>query len=123
MGTPSRVITATLRMSSRLVNSPWLRTRYVASPCDHLAERHVLVLLTQHLDDPIDREVEGGDFLLRQLDVNLSAEPAVHRHRRHAWRALEAGRELVLRDFTQRDRIEIALDRQIDNRLWRSRRP
>ena len=42
-----------------------------------LAERDVLVLGAQHVDDAIDRQIERGDLLPRQLDVNLPAQAAV----------------------------------------------
>ena len=57
----------------------------------HLAERRVLVLLPQRLDDAIDREVERRDLFLRQLDVNLAAQAAVDRHRRDARARARAG--------------------------------
>jgi hypothetical protein len=53
------------------------------APVD-FAERNVLVLGFEHLDDAIDREVEGGDLLLRQLDANLPANAARHGHGRHS---------------------------------------
>ena len=44
-----------------------------------LADRDVLVLGAQDVDDAIDRQVERGDLLARQLDVNLAAQAAVRR--------------------------------------------
>ncbi len=69
-----------------------------------LAERDVLVLGAQDVDDAIDRQVERGDLLARQLDVNLPAQAAVDGDRGDAGDALEARRQLVLGDLAQRRR-------------------
>ena len=51
----------------------------------NLAERDVLVLRPNRADDAIDRQIERGDLLLGQLDVDLAAQPAVHGDRRDAF--------------------------------------
>ena len=61
-------------------------------------------------DDAIDREVERGDLLLRELDVDLAAQAAVDRDGRDAFDALEARHEVVLGELAQRHAIEVALD-------------
>ncbi len=92
------------------------------------AERQVLVLGAQRLHDAVDRKVERGDLLLRQLDVDLAAQAAVDVDRGHAGRALEARRQVVLRHLAQRHRVVVAVDREVDDRhrvrvgledLWR----
>ena len=103
-------------MSSRLWNWPWLRTQERGVALVDLAERRVLVLLPQRLDDLVHRQVERGDLLLRQLDVDLPAQAAVDGDRRHAVHALEARRELVLRHLAQRHRVEVALDAELHDR-------
>ena len=82
-----------------------------------LAQRRVLVLAAQRLHHLGDRQVERGDLLLRQLDVDLPAQAAVHGHRGHAVHALEPRRQLVLRRFAQRHRVEVALDADLHDRL------
>ncbi len=80
------------------------------------AERNVLVLGAQDLDDAIGRQVERGDLLARQVDVDLAAQAAVDRHRGDAGDALEARRQVVLRQLAQRHRIEVAFDADAHDR-------
>ena len=110
-------------MSSRLCELALAADEVGGIALRDLAERRVLVLLAEHLDHPVDGQVEGGDLLLRQLDVNLAPEAAVDGDRRHAGNPLEPRRQLVLRDLAQRHRVEVALDRQVDDRPGRSSRP
>ena len=81
-----------------------------------LAERDVLVLGAQDLDDAVGRQVERGDLLARQVDVNLAAQAAVDGHRGDAGDALEARRQVVLRDLAQRHRVEVAFDADAHDR-------
>jgi hypothetical protein len=76
------------------------------------AERDVLVLPAQQVDDAIDRELKGGDLLTRQLDVDLTAEAALHRDRRDPGHAFQPQRQLALRDLPQRHGVVVAFDRQ-----------
>ena len=80
------------------------------------AERDVLVLGAEDLDDAVGSEVERGDLLARQVDVDLAAQPAVDGHRRDAGHPLEARRQVVLRDLAQRHRIEVAFDADAHDR-------
>ena len=73
------------------------------------AERDVLVLGPEHVDDAIDREIERGDLLLGQLDANLPAQAAVDGHGGHAVDALETRRQRSLGHFAQRHAVEVAL--------------
>ena len=84
-----------------------------------LAERDVLVFRADLLNDTVDREVEGRDLLLGQLDVNLTAQAAHDGDGRHALDALEARNEVVLGDLTQRHAVEVALDADAHDRLGR----
>ena len=59
------------------------------------AERDVLVLAAEHVGDAIDREIEAGDLLAREVDVNLPAQAAVDGDRRDPFGALEARRKIV----------------------------
>jgi hypothetical protein len=80
------------------------------------AERDVLVLGAENLHHAVGRQVERGDLLTRQIDVNLAAQAAVDGDRGHAGDALEARRQVVLRDFAERDRVEVALDANAHDR-------
>ena len=80
------------------------------------AERDVLVLGAQDLGDAIDRQVHRGDLLARQIDVNLAAEAAVDGDRGDALDALEARRQVVLRQLAQRHRVVVALDAHAHDR-------
>ena len=66
-----------------------------------LAERHVLVLGRQQADDAVDREVERGRLLARQLDADLPAQAAVDVDRGDARHALEPRRQVVLGDVAE----------------------
>ena len=70
-----------------------------------LAERDVLVLGAQQVDDAIDREVECADLFLRELDVDLTAQAAFDRDGGDAGHALQALRQVVLGDLAQPDAI------------------
>ena len=64
----------------------------------------------------VHRQVERGDLFLRQLDVNLPADAAVDGDGGDAVDALEARRDLVLRDLAQRDRVVVAFDADLRDR-------
>jgi hypothetical protein len=96
-------------ISSMFLNWPGLRRQQRAVGVVDFAERQVLVFGAQDLHDAIRREVERLDLFARQVDVNLAAESAIDRHRRNTWGALEPRRQVVLRQFSQRDRVEITL--------------
>ena len=81
-----------------------------------LAKGCVLVLVAQRVDDVGHREVERRDLLFRQLDVDLPADAAVDRHGGDAVDALEARRDLVLRDLAERDGVVVALDADLRDR-------
>ena len=83
----------------------------------NLAQRCVLVLGTDRLDDLRDREIERLNLLLREIDVNLPAEPAANRHGGDAVHALEAGGDFVFREFAERDRVVFTLDAELDDCL------
>ena len=87
-----------------------------ARALEDLAERDVLVLGAQDVDDAVDREVERGDLLARQVDADLAAQAAVDAHRGHAGDALEPRRQVVLGHLAQRDRVEVALDADAHDR-------
>src|SRR5687767_4408164 len=76
----------------------------------NLAERRILIFLTERLNDSVHRQVEGGDLLLRQLDVDLPPYAAVHRDGSDAIDTLEARRDIVLRDLPKRDGVVVTLD-------------
>ena len=87
-----------------------------------LAERHVLVLGAEQVDDPVDRQVEGANLFLRELDVDLPAQAALHGDRGDAGHALEPLRQVVLGDFAQLDAVVVALDADAHDRHARSSR-
>ena len=80
------------------------------------AERDVLVLSAKNLDDAIGREVERGNLLARQVDVNLPAQAARDGHGRDAGDPLEARRQVVLGQFAQRHGVEVAFDADAHDR-------
>ena len=74
-------------------------------------------------DDAIDRQVERGDLLARQVHVDLAAQAAVDGDCGHAGHALEARREDVLRELAQLTRSNVALStREAHDRHARSSR-
>ena len=73
----------------------------------NLAERDVLVLGAQQVDDAIDRQVERANLLLGQLDVNLAAQAAIDGDGGDAGHALETLRQIVLGDLAQLDAVEL----------------
>jgi len=70
----------------------------------------------QELNDPVHRQLERLDLLLRQLDVNLPPQTPFHADRRHPGDALQPGGEVVLGHLAERDAIEIALDADAHDR-------
>ena len=85
----------------------------------HLAERDVLILRADRLDDAVHRKVERGDLFLGQLDVNLAPQAAHDRGGRHTLDALEARHEVVFGDFTERHAVEVAFDADAHDGLGR----
>jgi hypothetical protein len=82
----------------------------------HQAEGRVLVVGAQLADDLVDRQVEGGDLLLRQQHVDLAPQPAAGRHRGDPDDALHPRRQLALGDLAQRDPVVVSLDPEAHDR-------
>ena len=99
-----------------LWNWPWLRTRNVESPWKISPSGVFWFSWRSACDDLAHREIERGDLLLRQIDVDLPPDAAVDGDRGDAVHALEAGRDLVLSDLAQRDRVVLALDADLHDR-------
>src|SRR5205085_1311128 len=72
-----------------------------------LADRDVLVLLADDLDDAIHGQVERGDLFLRELDVDLLPQAAPDRDGGDAGDALEAERDVLLGELAQPDAVEL----------------
>ena len=80
------------------------------------AEREVLVLGAEQVDDAVDRQVEGADLLLRKLDVDLPAQAALDGDGGDAGHAFEPLRQVVLGDLAQLDAVVVALDADAHDR-------
>jgi hypothetical protein len=59
---------------------------------EDLAERDVLVLGAQDVDHPVDRQIECGDLLAREVDADLPAQTAVDADGGDAGHTFEARR-------------------------------
>jgi hypothetical protein len=62
------------------------------------------------VDNPIHRQIQRGDLFLRQFDSNLPSQAAIDGDGGHTFDTLEAGDQIDLCHFAQRDAVEVALD-------------
>ena len=102
-------------ISSMLVNWPGLRSSSVRS-ASLTSPSGMFWFSVRRIWMTVRRQVERRDLLARQVDADLAAQAAVDGDRGDAGDALEARRQVVLRDLAQRHRIEVALDADAHDR-------